>query len=183
MYFESRRPSMPYSDPSNKEWVVQKIREIEPKKILDVGVGSGSLEHYVRANFGASIQLDGIEVWKPYISEFNLLERYNNLFIIDVKQWDNWDYDLVMFGDVLEHMPEAEAVSLWDRVSRQARSAIITIPIIHYPQGAYAGNPYEIHHEEDWNTQRVLAKFSGITEHAEFTETGAYLARFDNAKR
>lgn len=173
---------MPYSDIANKDWIVEKVRQIAPENILDVGVGAGNLEYYVRSNLGTSIQLDGIEVWKPYISEFNLLERYNNLFVIDAREWKNWNYDLVMFGDVLEHMSEQEAVELWKKAADQARYAIITIPIIHYPQGAYAGNPYEIHHEEDWNTSRVLAAFPGIIEHVEFAETGAYLARFTDAK-
>jgi hypothetical protein len=173
---------MPYSDIANKDWIVEKIGQIEPRTILDVGAGAGNLEHYVHSNFGDAIQLDGIEVWKPYIPEFNLLERYDNLFVIDARQWKDWDYDLVMFGDVLEHMSEEEAVVLWNKAARQARHAIITIPIIHYPQGAYAGNPYEIHHEEDWNTSRVLAAFPGIIEHVEFAETGAYLARFTDAK-
>lgn len=171
---------MPHSDGANKGWVLEKIRELNPKSILDVGTGSGILHDIVKENFGNAIKIDGIEAWEPYIQEFNLIERYDNLYNVDAREWNNWDYDLVMFGDVLEHMSEAESVDLWNRVSKQARAAIITIPIIHYPQGASFGNPFEIHHEDDWKTERIMNAFKGITEHKEFEITGAYLARFNN---
>lgn len=169
---------MPHSDSANKGWVLEKIKELNPKSILDVGTGSGVLEEIVRENFGHSIVLDGIEAWEPYIAEYNLTERYDNLYNVDARTWKNWDYDLVMFGDVLEHMVESESSELWNIVSKQARNAIITIPIIHYPQGASFGNPFEVHHEENWDTERILNVFPGITEHQEFEITGAYLARF-----
>ena len=124
--------------------------------------------------------MDGIEAWEPYVEKFQLKERYNNLFIKDARDHENFDYDIVIFGDVLEHMPEKDAVKLWDKMSKQARYAIISIPIIHHPQGPYEGNPYEVHHEEDWNTDRVLEKFNGIIEHKEFQVTGTFIAKFNN---
>ena len=57
---------------------------------------------------------------------------------------DDFDYDLVIFGDVLEHMTEEDAVKLWNKVSKQARAAIIAIPIIQYPQGAHGVSPTNI---------------------------------------
>jgi len=55
---------------------------------------------------------------------------------------------------------------------------MISIPIGHHPQGAWGGNPYEIHHEEDWSTERVLQAFPGIIEHKEFDITGVFIAKF-----
>jgi hypothetical protein len=89
-----------------------------------------------------------------------------------------FSYDLVILGDVLEHMPEDDAVELWKVISKQARHALISIPIGHHPQGAWGGNPYEIHHEEDWSTERVLQAFPGIIEHKEFEITGVFIAKF-----
>lgn len=169
---------MPHSDGANKGWVLEKIKEINPRTILDVGTGSGILEEIIRENFGNTIQIDGIEAWQPYIEEYRLTERYDNLYNVDARSWTSWNYDLVMFGDVLEHMIEAESKELWRKVSLEAAYAIITIPIIHYPQGASFGNPFEIHHEDHWDTTRILNAFPGIAEYQEFEITGAYLARF-----
>ena len=172
------RSIMPHSDGANKGWVLEKIKEINPKTILDVGTGSGVMSEIVRSNFDNSIILDGIEAWYPYVEEFNLKSKYNNLFNIDARNWLDWKYDLVMFGDVLEHMTAEQSKKVWDQVSQMAKFAMITIPIIHYPQGASFGNPYEIHHEEDWNTERILKHFPGIIDYKEFEITGAYLAKF-----
>jgi hypothetical protein len=170
---------MPGSDSANKPWVMQKLQTIQPKTILDVGAGNGKFGQRVKSTFGDSVVIDAIEAWEPYINQFNLRSIYNNVFNEDARLWKNFSYDLVVFGDVLEHMSEAEAVKLWNEASSAAKYGIITIPIIHYPQGAEFGNPFEIHHEEDWNTRRILEAFSGITDHKEFSITGAYFAEFN----
>jgi predicted nicotinamide N-methyase len=169
---------VPTSSLDNKDWIIEKVRELRPKTVLDVGVGSGMFEEAVVPVLGKPFTLEGIEIWKPYIEQYNLRSRYDVIYNVDVREWDNFGYDLVVFGDVLEHMVEAEAVQVWRKAYMQAANAIITIPIIYYPQGIHEGNPYEIHHEDNWNTQRVLETFEGITEHEEFGGTGAFLARF-----
>ena len=75
-------------------------------------------------------------------------------------------------------MPEKDAINLWDRISKQAKYGLISIPIIHHPQGAVGGNPWEIHHEEDWNADLVLKKFKNIVQYKEFDVTGTFIAKF-----
>lgn len=171
---------MGYSDPTNKPWTKEKIIEINPKTVLDVGAGQGVYLDLIRDGLGAGVIVNAVEVWQPYIDQFNLENRYDKLFAMDVKDMNNFKYDLVILGDVLEHMSEESAVELWSRISQQARNAIISIPIIHYHQDAINGNPYEVHVEEDWNTERVLKTFNGIIEHKEFPVTGVFIAKFDN---
>jgi 2-polyprenyl-3-methyl-5-hydroxy-6-metoxy-1,4-benzoquinol methylase len=171
---------MGYSDPTNKPWTKEKIIEINPKTVLDVGAGQGVYLDLIRDGLGSGVIINAVEVWQPYIDQFNLENRYDKLFAMDVKDMNNFKYDLVILGDVLEHMSEESAVELWNRISQQARNAIISIPIIHYHQDAINGNPYEVHMEEDWNTERVLKTFKGIVEHKEFPVTGVFIAKFDN---
>lgn len=171
---------MPSSDSASNGWVLERLLETKPRTILDVGAGDGGFGKRVRSIFGNSIAIDAIEAWAPYIEQFKLTETYDSVFNRDARQWHDYAYDLVVFGDVLEHMPESEAVELWSRASKVAKYGLITIPIIHYPQGAEFGNPYEVHHEEDWNTARILGAFPGISVHREFRITGAYFAKFDN---
>lgn len=169
---------MPTSNPENKLWVIREIEKLNPKTILDVGCGQGDYLEYIKSYLNPNIQIDAIEIWEPYITQYRLRERYNNLFEADAREFDNYNYDLVICGDVLEHMIEDDAIKLWDKISKQAKYAIISIPIIHHPQGAYEGNPYEIHHEEDWNTERVLNKFKNIVKYKEFNVTGTFIAQF-----
>lgn len=169
---------MGYSDPTNKPWTQAKIAELAPTTVLDVGAGQGVYLDLIRQALGAGVIVNAVEVWEPYIEQFNLQNRYDKLFHMDVRDMENFGYDLVILGDVLEHMSEDEALKLWDRISKQAKYAIISIPIIHYHQDAINGNPYEVHVEADWNTKRVLDKFHSIVEHVEFPVTGVFVAEF-----
>lgn len=171
---------MGFSDPTNKPWTQEKIIELKPTTVLDVGAGQGVYLDLIRQGLGAGVVVNAVEVWQPYIDQFDLENRYDKLFAMDVKDMTNFGYDLVILGDVLEHMSEELAVELWERISKQAKYAIISIPIIHYHQDAINGNPYEVHIEEDWNTERVLNTFKGIVEHKEFPVTGVFIAKFDN---
>lgn len=169
---------MGFSDPTNKPWTQQKIIELNPKTVLDVGAGQGVYLNLIRESLGQNVIVSAVEVWKPYIDQFNLQNRYDHLYPIDVREMIDFDYDLVILGDILEHMTELDAIALWDRISKKARYAIISIPIIHYHQDAINGNPYEVHVDEDWNTERVLKSFHSIIEHVEFPVTGVFVARF-----
>jgi hypothetical protein len=171
---------MGYSNPENKPWAQQKIIELHPQTVLDVGAGQGTYLNLIREGLGAEVVVNAVEVWQPYINEFNLLNRYDKLFALDVRDITNFEYDLVILGDILEHMSESDAINLWDKISKQAKYAMISIPIIHYHQDAINGNPYEVHVEEDWTVERVLEKFSNIIEHKKFEVTGTFIARFDN---
>jgi predicted nicotinamide N-methyase len=169
---------MGVSNPENKDWVGEKLQQINPKKILDVGAGAGIYLDVVKKYLEDSVIIDAIEVWNPYINQFNLKNRYNEVYEVDAREFNNFDYDVVILGDVLEHMSEKDAVNLWNKISNSAKYAIISIPIVHYHQDAINGNPYEVHVEEDWNTNRVLEKFSNIVEHKEFAVTGTFIAKF-----
>ena len=169
---------MSTSDPANKPWTIRQIAKLSPQSVLDVGSGKGHYLEFIKGFIGDHIKVDGVEIWEPYVEKFQLDKRYDNLYIGDVRNHENFDYDLVIFGDVLEHMSEEDAVQVWNKASQQARYAIISIPIIHHPQGVHDDTSYEVHVEEDWNTERVLEKFHGIFEHKEFEITGVFVAKF-----
>ena len=171
---------MPGSSIEGKELSMQWIRILKPETILDVGAGMGWYEDFIKRNKINYKKLDAIEVWEPYIEKYNLKARYDNVFNIDAREWNNWKYDLIILGDILEHMTKEEAIKLWDNISKQARFAIISIPIVHYPQGHENGNPYEEHIKDDWSSKEVLESFKNITTHKEFDVVGIYLATFNN---
>jgi predicted SAM-dependent methyltransferase len=87
--------------------------------------------------------------------------------------------DLVIMGDVLEHIAKEEAVDLLNKVSKITRYAIISIPIIHYPQNEYEGNPYEVHVKDDWTHEEVLDTFFGFEKTYKGGKIGCYLLKFN----
>lgn len=163
--------------PEGKPYAIQRIIDIQPQTVLDVGAGRGAYPTILFPYLPNTI-FDAIEIWQPYIDEFSLYKKYRNVFNVDARVHEDFDYDLVIFGDVLEHMKKEDAIKLWKKASSQARFGLISIPIVHMPQDAVNGNPYEVHEEEDWSTSDVLESFCNIVEYQEFTETGVFIAYF-----
>lgn len=170
---------MPDSNPETKPWISEQIYKIKPKNVLDVGAGKGLYLNLLYDVLGKdNVHVTAIEIWEDYIKFFMLKMRYDNLIHDDVRNIDNFNYDLVILGDILEHMSKEDAIAIWEKVSKQAKYAIIAIPIINHPQEAINDNPYEIHVKEDWSTEEVLDSFYGIIDHAEFSVCGAFIAKF-----
>lgn len=165
------------SMPEGKPYAIQRIIEMNPASVLDVGAGMGTYAKILYP-FIPNLIIDAIEVWQPYIEKYQLKDKYRNVYAIDARKHNDYNYDLVIFGDVLEHMPKDDAIQLWEKVSQQAQFALISIPIVHMPQHIIDGNPYEVHEEEDWSVESVLEEFKGIVEYKAFAETGIFIAYF-----
>ncbi len=167
---------MPYSDYSNEEWVKEKLVEINPATVLDIGPGAGKYSDFIRPLL-PDCTIEAVEVWEPYFERFKLREKYDEVFLADVRSWDSFSYDLVIFGDVLEHMTENSALEIWEKCAKQAGVAMISVPIVHWPQGEIDNNPYEVHLTH-WDSADIREKFHGITEYRDFDQTGTFIADF-----
>jgi len=167
---------MPYSDPDNKAVAAEWLAEIQPTTVLDVGPGAGAYGQIARTV--SSVQrVDAVEAWEPYLAEFRLSNLYDNVFVEDVRDRQDFTYDVVIFGDVLEHMGRDDALTVYETAREQAGNVLFSIPIIHLPQGAYADNPFEVHVEEDWSHDEIMDWFPGIYRAEKFRVTGLYLAQ------
>jgi len=118
------------------------LSKSQPLKILDVGSGEGKWGDLL--NQQKLIQIDGVEVWKENIDKYKLVEKYYKVFHTNIIDFENInDYDIVILGDVLEHLERKEAVNLLKRIKS---TIYLTIPISKCVQdGMYYGNPYETH--------------------------------------
>lgn len=171
---------MPFSDWSNNNWTLWLLDQIKPNTIIDIGPGAGKYGKLAR-QYSDTVQTTAVEIWAPYVEEFNLRDIYNTVHICDARIYPNYSADLVIFGDILEHMKKEEAIALWERVSKEAKAAMISIPIIHFPQGAEHNNPYETHIEDHWTHEDVMSTFKGITGYRNFKVTASYVAEFNKS--
>lgn len=168
---------MPYSDSANIEWIKWAVDLIRPHTVLDIGAGAGKYGRLTK-EVDSSIYTTGVEIWAPYVKQFDLESIYDQVHICDARIYPNFKYDMVFMGDVLEHMTKEEALTLWTKASKEAGVAVLSVPIIHFPQHEYEGNPYEIHVKEDWSHDEVMATFPGITAYRTFDVTGIYMGDF-----
>lgn len=171
---------MPFSDIRGKDtsvsWIKQKT---DIKTILDVGAGIGT--YSILCKETNKILTDAkwiaIEAWEPYIQEYKLKEKYNELYNEDARycDWQKFgNIDLVIFGDVLEHMSKEDAQFLVDKALQHSKYVLISIPIKYMPQGAEYGNPFEIHVKDNWTHEEVLASFPKIKHSRAVKKIGVY---------
>lgn len=167
------------SSAEGKSWIKERIGLLAsagPLAIVDVGPGVGT---YAKLLAGPDVKrIVGIEVWEPYVTTYRLRDYYDDLIIGDVRTVSIPPTDVVILGDVAEHMSAGEALDVWRRCADAARCAVyLSIPVVHYPQQPIEDNPYEVHVEEDWSHDKVLAHFAGIGASWVGAEVGVYERR------
>ena len=137
---------MPYSftyfKEEVKEWFIQNVPT--SKRILDVGPGIGTYSDLLRS---LGYRMDAVEIYQPYIDKYELRDKYDNVFVGDITKFDISDYDFIILGDVLEHIPTDDAVKLIRNIVYN-KECMVAIPY-EMEQGEHEGNIHETHHQPD----------------------------------
>lgn len=138
---------MPESYNYFKKEVKNYLREhvLFSDRILDVGPGVGTYSNLLR---GFGYKMDCIEIWEPYVHEFNLKEKYDNVFIGNIMDFDISDYQFIILGDVLEHLTKEDGIKLIEKIHNSGKRCLVAIPYT-MEQGEYYGNIYESHLQTD----------------------------------
>lgn len=168
---------MPHSSREGKEWSAERISELAPRRILDVGPGVGTYVDLLRPLLPGS-HWTGLEIYRPYVEHYALDERYDDVLIGDIRAFD-WsarpEWDLVIFGDVLEHLELPDARRAWRGALARSAAVLASLPIVDYPQGESNGNVNECH-RVSYDHRLVTQAFPGIVDHAAGKQIGVYLA-------
>lgn len=125
-------------------------------RILDVGAGWGKYKMLL-----AEYEMDAVEIWEPYVLENDLWSMYNTVYVQDVcdlepRVFD--DYDVVIFGDVLEHIERDKARYLLLDLVGRVKEVYVAVPF-QYPQGEVDGNTYEIHLQDDLTPELMTSAY------------------------
>jgi len=152
---------MPYSYPFFKSEIKQWFIDNVPtsKRILDVGPGQGTYSDLLR-NLG--YQMDAVEVWAPYVDQFNLRAKYDNVYIQDIREFELWNYDFIILGDVLEHLPEEDAKHLITKIAVYGIQCLVAVPYMMAQDGEEYGNEYETHHQADLTPEVMIERYPGL---------------------
>ena len=111
-------------------------------EVLDVGAGEG----YYGKLIGDRATTTAVEVWEPTVRHLETLQDYAKVIHADIRNFEyRQSYDLVIFGDVLEHLHLDEAIAVWQEAMANADIVVVSIPNGSYPQGALHGNEAETH--------------------------------------
>jgi glycosyltransferase involved in cell wall biosynthesis len=148
---------MPYSYPHYKNNIREHFEKYVPisNKILDVGPGAGTYSELLR-NLG--YKMDCLEIFEPYVHQFGLKSKYDNVIVGDITNFDFSKYDYIIMGDVLEHLTVEDAKSFMDKVTSLDKKCLVAVPY-NYEQGEHYGNVYETHLQPDLTPQNVLERY------------------------
>jgi hypothetical protein len=148
---------MPYSYGLFKSEYLEHMKSNFPHdiRILDVGAGSGGYSNLLRPHFH---NMDGLEIFEPYIRMFNLTEKYKNLFLSDILQFEFKDYDYIIMGDILEHLSVDEAKSIINKIDTNKQCLMAAVPYL-YQQGAEFDNIHETHKQPDLTHHIFLERY------------------------
>lgn len=151
---------MPYSDPSLKQWSLDFYKSRLPRTVVDVGAGSGTYANLMRSHHAC--KWTAVEAWGPYVDQFGLAELYDKVIVADARylSGDVFMVDMVILGDVIEHMPKLDAVCTVGKIKGLADSVIASIPVGDWPQGAVGGVPTEVH-MATWELPEIEHLFPG----------------------
>jgi hypothetical protein len=169
---------VPRSLVEGKAWISQVVPRLRPATVLDVGPGQGTYSDLLRGcTPGASWSC--VEIFAPYVQIFDLHSKYDTVYVADIRRFA-WPatFDLVILGDVLEHMVLQDALEVWTAVRAHARDVVLSIPIVEYPQGAQGGNDHEAHLQV-WDHETVLERLQGVRCWQRRPSIGVYWAEGD----
>ena len=147
-----------YSTPQGKQEIKNFLLSTLHKgdKILDVGPGEGTYYNLL----GKDYDWSAVEIWHDtavYAAKF-----YNKVYegsIVDFYYPE--EYDLVIFGDVIEHLEIEDAKLCIERAKKNAKAIMIAIPY-DTKQGILYGNEAEIHHQTEMSSEIFDERYPGF---------------------
>lgn len=159
---------MPTSDAEGKDWSLARFEHVKPETVCDIGPGEGTYARLFRPAH-PGIWWTAIEIHKPYIAKYKLKSTktramYDEIHVEDARESEDhlFHRDLVIAGDVLEHMPREDAVALLQRIEAAgAWNILVSLPIVDSQQGEVDGNPHEAHVHQ-WAADDMDAVLAGL---------------------
>lgn len=139
---------MPYSSFIFDDAIAEVIKLIHPRIFLDLGAGAGKYGSLAK-EIDSSIEIIAVEVEKDYLEKFNLRSIYKQIWNISITclirpEYFNSSFDIVMAGDILEHLKKSEGLDLLNFLIYRCRWIIVEFPH-RYLQNTVDGYTSEAH--------------------------------------
>lgn len=125
--------------------------------ILDVGAGGGTYGYYL----GVGYNLEAVELWPESIAALKSMCAYIKVYETDIRNFEYpHNYDLIIFGDVLEHLNVEDAQNVLKEAEKHSKHVLIAVPYM-YPQEAIYGNEAEEHLQPDLTMSNFKERYPG----------------------
>ena len=139
---------MPTSFPVFNDLIAHHVKTLAPEVVLDIGPGSGKYGKIVRENIPTAA-LIAVEPTASYINEFGLSGIYDTVHNMRVQdfmvQHVRHKSNLVVIGDVLEHLFRSEVIDVLDFMLYRTDWLMALWPTNLPQNDEYENNAYEAH--------------------------------------
>lgn len=136
---------MPSSYAGSFTPIVHTIIDYAPRHVLDIGPGWGKYGLACREYLPNLETLDAVEVRQGRYETQDVI--YGSIFVGDIRDAPEQfflPYDLVLFIDVIEHLPLEDGHELLARMQRAGPNVLVSTPTRFFEQHVET-NPYETH--------------------------------------
>ena len=143
-----------------KDKVIKYIMSLEPRSILDVGACDGKWSRLLK-DAGYKGCIEAVEIFKPNADRLGCY--YDKVYNQDIYgfEYRKNKYDVVIFGDVIEHMTIISAQDVLAYALKKSAEVIVGVPY-QYKQGMIYGNPWERHIQDDLTHELFMQRYPGF---------------------
>ena len=149
------------SYPKFKQEVKEYLINLLPQGayVLDVGGGDGTYGKLLYDYF----KIDTIEIFQGAVEHLKSTGYYENVWQGDIRTTAIYKhFDLIILGDVIEHMTVEDAKEVIKRCEVVSEYVLIAVPYM-YQQGALYGNEHEVHLQPDLTPAIFDERYRGYT--------------------
>jgi hypothetical protein len=143
---------MPSSDHRQIPIIIDIVKEVKPKTVLDIAFGFGKygllIKEYLRPKpyiqgWQSVERVDGLEVFEDYVTP---MQRaiYDKVIIANAIGHEYEPYDLYLMVDCIEHMTKEDGTRLVEKLRKLGKVLVVTPRRFEVHPPRY-GNPLEEH--------------------------------------
>lgn len=159
------------------KYIIENVNKYET--ILDAGFGAGAYGKLLKALYYQNI--DGLDVYDKHINEMGLNLIYDSIFIENITDFDFEYYDLIILGDIIEHLDLESAKQLLLKFINENKCSqmIISVPY-EYEQDELYGNSHEKHLQPEIN-EKYMEKhypFLNLISKVKSSDSGHFIATY-----
>lgn len=125
-------------------------------EVLDVGAGQGKY----RLLLNEYAFVDACEAWQPSVVQHDLRALYRKVYECEIQTFvlESREYDVVILGDVLEHLTVADARLVVTELCATRADLVVVVPYL-YEQGPEHGNVYQRHLQADLTPEVMTRRY------------------------
>jgi len=153
-----------------REWIFSNFNE--DAKILDVGAGCGTYYWILHPKYK---HIDAVEIYEKNITDYRLDKKYERVFNENITNFLYGDYDLIIFGDIIEHLTVEDAQRVIEYALQHSRTIVVAVPFL--LKSGVNENAHEKHIQDDLTPEIISERYPMLQLLHKNNKYGYYIAK------